>query len=731
MSRIDKKQLFSKENILILALCLVVAVIALCFIYMNTLSVSTEQLPAMVPLTDIAQGDLYSQEILCTEDGLTGIRILFATFARENKGTVTVTFSDLEGNLIQSWQRDASSFMDNTYVDFNLDEKIEDSADKRYIIGITSDSVIGESITIYTTNYGGSSGLDYNGSPLNCSVCFRLSYDRPASALLTPKIVLITILMLLLLPAMMFTACRFFPKDKILLLVFPELAAIIGCHRIIRSAMFAVFPAWFMAVVFLSFCLLWLFCAVIFYRLIYVKKISVQKLAVIVLSIFSAFTIVFLTPGTVNDEQYHYAFAYKYSNAMTFTDMPLLGHNENKTLIRMRPSDAELLSSISNVPVYITEVSYKNVIKNFNLIEPDNTYCEYDINDLANIGSFRHNNVPLAYIASGAGIALGRTLHLGTMPTFYLGRIFNAALFILLVYLAIKIIPVGKETLFVISLFPMLLQLAASYSYDSIILGLMFLFTAKLISVFYSDKKVTKKQLIAFAVLAVAIAISKYVYAPVILCLLVIPSDKIDVKKPKLLKGIVVACLALCTITAVAVLQNSISVLDYLVPSYSTAEDQSVFNVIVSYIGMFAMTMIEIMDFYIRSLVAYPGWYQIYVPTSIISAYYLLLIFSTVRNTGDKKYLSTGTKIWFAVFMGMSCILMTFPMAAKFTSLGSETIEGIQGRYFLPLVPLFCLGFRMKLVNADSAFFKKILWGGAYISFLFFGFCFLDLFSAI
>jgi Predicted membrane protein len=277
----------------------------------------------------------------------------------------------------------------------------------------------------------------------------------------------------------------------------------------------------------------------------------------------------------------------------------------------------------------------------------------------------------------------------------------------------------------------MLLQLAASYSYDSIIFGLMFLFTAKLISVFYSDKKVTKKQMVLFALLSIAIAISKYVYAPVILCLLVIPSDKLDVKNPKRLKGIIIISIIVCAVAAIAILQNSISVLDYLVPSYSTAKDQSLFTIIVGYISMFAMTAIEIMDFYIRSLVAYPGWYQIYVPTSIISAYYLLLIFSTVRNKDDKQFLSPGTRIWFVIFMGMSCILMTFPMAAKFTNPGSETIDGIQGRYFLPLVPLFCLGFRMKLVNADSAFFKKILWGGAYISFLFFGFCFLDLFSAI
>lgn len=731
MGKFNKNRLFTKENIIVLALSLVVAMVALSFIYMNTLSVSTEQLPAMSPMSDIAEGDFLSQEILCTDDGLTGIRILFATFARENKGNVTVTFREKDGEVIQQWVRDAGSFMDNSYVDFDLDEKIEDSGNKRYIIEITSNSNVGEAITLYTTNYGGSAGLTFNGAELNCSICFRLSYDLPASALLTPRIVIITILMLILLPAIMITACRFFPSDKILLLIFPELAAIIGCHRIIRNAMFAIFPAWLMADLFFAFCMLWVLDAVIFYRLIYVKKISVQKLAVIVLTIFSVFTMFFLTPGAVNDEQYHYTFAYKYSNAITLTDLPLRDHNDEKKLMMMRPADAELLSSISDVPVYITENAYKTVIKNFHLFEPDNTYQEYNVIELANTGALKNNNVPLGYIASGIGIAIGRLLHLGAIPTFYLGRMFNAALFIFLVYLAIKIIPIGKETLFVISLFPMLLQQSVSYSYDSIIFGLMFLFTAMLVSVFYSDGKVTRKQFIILALLSVAIAISKYVYAPVILSLLAIPSDKLDVKNPKRLKRIVFISIVAGAAIVIAILQHSFTVLNYFVPAYAENSNQSVFSIIVGYIGMFAMTMIEITDFYIRSLVAYPGWYQIYVPTSIISAYYLLLIFSTVRNKEDKQFLGLGTKVWFGFLMVVSCILFTFPMASKFTSVGSETIDGLQGRYFLPLVPLFCLTFRMKLVSADKSFFNKVLFGGAYVSFLFFGFLFLDLFSAI
>ncbi len=729
MNALKKEKILNKTSLYSILIGLFVALAALAFIYMDALSIRSEQLPAMAPLPEITSQDVYRQKIVGTQDGLTKISVLCATYDRANSGTLSITLEDESGNTIQTWNTDVSSIDDNSYLTYQLNNKITDSNGRVFYLTITSDSLPGTAVTLYTSNFGGSKGLSSEDGDLDVSVCHTLEYELPASSLFNAKMVLITLLLLILMPVIIRIAVIFFPLKKAYLIVFPELAAILGCHRFLRHAVLGIFPPEFMASLFVAFCILWTLGAIVLYRLLYVKNISIQKLAVIVLSVFALFTIAFLTPGTGNDEQVHYAYAYKYANIFSFKGFSDPIDADGDHFIYMRDEDAELLSSITDVPVWLTEGGYKSTLQNFRLFSSDNSLKEHKTQPMLNFSTFTSNNVPLGYIASGLGIAIARLLHLGAIPTFYMGRVFNAALFIFLVYLSIKIIPVGKETLFVISMFPMVLQQTATYSYDSIIIGLLFLFTAMTMSVFLQDKKISVKQFVILALLSIGVAISKFVYAPLILILLAIPSDKLSVKKPNALKAAIIASLVLGGTIMMIVLQNTLGVLQYFTPSYA-AGNSSILVTIVRYWEMIQMTAINISDFYFQSLVAYPGWYQIYVPFSIVCVYYLLLVFSLFRND-DNKYLSLSTKVWTAVLIFMSCVLITLPMAAKYTNADSDTISSVQGRYFLPLIPILCMGLRTRHIKADESFYKKVLFGTGYVSFVYFGFCILKLFAAI
>ena len=61
---------------------------------------------------------------------------------------------------------------------------------------------------------------------------------------------------------------------------------------------------------------------------------------------------------------------------------------------------------------------------------------------------------PLAYVAPGAGIALGRLLNLGGLGLLYLGRLFNLLMFTAVMWLAVKRMPFGKEILCAVGLLP-------------------------------------------------------------------------------------------------------------------------------------------------------------------------------------------------------------------------------------------------------------------------------------
>ena len=723
-------QFLNKDNLKILLISWVVAVTALAFIYQDTLSTQTESPAPMFPLDNISKEDTYRQQIPVYDNELSGLRVLFATYARANSGTITLSLKDDAFNEVQSWDIDTSAIRDNTYLDFNLDGKLTDCKDRTYYLDIDSTCEDGEAPTIYASWDGGASGLYRNDEPCGMSICYQLKYEHQASYLLNIRTILVTLLLLISLPAIMLIASKFFPRSKMYLIAFPQLAAVIGCHRILKHAMFGLFPEWLMALGFVLLCAFWVLGSIFIYRLLFIRNINLEKLSVLTLIVFSLLTIGFLTPGTGNDEQVHYAYAYKYSNALTFNGFKEKRNEEGKVMFDMRSEDAELLNSMTDVPNYINENSWKETAKNFRLFASDNSIHEYILKEVADLSSFGSNNVPLGYIASGIGIAIGRVLHLGALPTFYLGRIFNSALFILLVYFAIKTIPVGKETLFVISLFPMVLQQTATYSYDSVIIGIAFLFVSYAVRVFYDKDKVTGKQFIILAVLSFCLAISKFVYAPVVLLLLAIPSDKLNVKHPVAVKRAIIGSIIVMGLIVVSILQSSRSIGQFFIPSFVNGT-QSAFYIVVRYTEMLIMSAIEIADFYIHSLVAYIGWYQIYVPVSIVSVYYILLISSLAREKDEKEFWSLSTKVWMGILVVISVVLITLPMAAKFTNPSSETVDNVQGRYFLPLLPFICLGLRTKHITADDSFKKKVVWGTCYVSFLFFGFFFLDLFSAI
>lgn len=110
---------------------------------------------------------------------------------------------------------------------------------------------------------------------------------------------------------------------------------------------------------------------------------------------------------------------------------------------------------------------------------------------------------PVAYGPQALGMALVRAMDWGTLPLLYLGRLCNLVFFVFMTWLAMKRLPFGKEVLFGTALLPMTLHLSSSFSYDVMIMGCMFYFTAVCLDLAYKKEKVEWKDV---AVLALVMA---------------------------------------------------------------------------------------------------------------------------------------------------------------------------------------------------------------------------------
>lgn len=130
------------------------------------------------------------------------------------------------------------------------------------------------------------------------------------------------------------------------------------------------------------------------------------------------------------------------------------------------------------------------------------------------------------YLVSGFGITLARILGLGFAGVIFMGRFMNSLSLIIAGYIAMKILPVGKHQLFTFLLFPGVLHICSSYSYDNMsILFSLALFT---LCLYYSQPSVKLHawDLIILAGCVIVLIPNKTVYALFAIWIFAIPVKK-------------------------------------------------------------------------------------------------------------------------------------------------------------------------------------------------------------
>ncbi len=124
------------------------------------------------------------------------------------------------------------------------------------------------------------------------------------------------------------------------------------------------------------------------------------------------------------------------------------------------------------------------------------------------------------------GITVGRVLGLGFVPTVIAGRVFNLVFYVLLAWLALRMMPVHKTALALAAMLPMALQLAGSLCYDVYVLALAPLYTAALLREICDPAPLTGRRTALLAVLLALVAPAKAIYVVLALGVLALPRTK-------------------------------------------------------------------------------------------------------------------------------------------------------------------------------------------------------------
>lgn len=425
-------------------------------------------------------------------------------------------------------------------------------------------------------------------------------------------------------------------------------------------------------------------------------------------SMLAVLYLLLIPPIAVPDEEAHFKEAYYYSNQ-------IMGiRNTNENTVTMDLEDFHAMQVFETTP----SLSEYDIIKE-RILETGREEGTKDIKRL-------DTQAPaVTYTPGILGIITGRILGLNGLMVIYLGRICSILFYLFMMYWFIRWMPFGKAAAFIIAILPMTLQQCGSYSYDSVVIEVAFVYLALLLGLLYDkDKPIQKWQIVIYGLCIIMLSICKGgSYLPLCLLTLLIPIERFSNKKKK---WIFVGGMA--AISIAAFLFSTLSYVLYVAAptaeqaagSYLQGEAYGMAGILQTpwtFINLCVRTLFLSGDGFLETMMGMQlGWLNINVTRIVIYGLLLLMILSLIQTEKQKMQMELHVtriqKISYTVVSALSVGMVFASMFMSWTPKLSTTIAGIQGRYFLPLLPIFLLLFQSKEITIKKDITNKLMFLG-------------------
>lgn len=314
-----------------------------------------------------------------------------------------------------------------------------------------------------------------------------------------------------------------------------------------------------------------------------------------------------------------------------------------------------------------------------------------------------------SYVPIASGLFIARLFGTSFFTFQLLGRAANFLFYVLICFLAIKNIPYGKKILSVIALMPTPLFVASNFSYDPFIISLAYLGFAIFVKEFSnSSKKLSALNLVIIVASFIFASYSKAVYVPLLLVTLLFGTNKFSSKKQMYVvkaSVVILFVLMLATFVLPAVSESSIggdtrggdtSVARQL--SYIFSEPITYTRLLLSSIwfslGEYILGLSPLMNFAYLGVIAGNASYAATIN--------LLFVALTDTQRNDKlQIMDRKQKLFILILLFSSVCLIWTALYLSFTPVGINQINGVQARYYLPLLLPFIFVLRPKNIISE------------------------------
>ena len=437
---------------------------------------------------------------------------------------------------------------------------------------------------------------------------------------------------------------------------------------------------------------------VLFFRVVY--KLNSEKTYAFLACGIGLLYLFVIAPLSVPDEPHHYQSSYQLSNYLLFQESEY--------------GD----SSDFNYSQY---VGHNNVSSGYNRIVADFGKPSEAGNRIL-IPQPRDLSYFIEYLPQALGIVLCRTTNQNFTTTFLIGRFFNLLFYSSCVYCAVKRTPKFKTMFGLVGIMPMALHQAASFSYDGFVNGMSLVLISSILKGIYEEGWLPVADYIWIVVTGALLAPAKIVYSSILILIFLIPSQRFS-GRGKWIKGIaLIFFISFCTI----LIFNFSRLISLAVPDSNALNWAGEHNYTWEFIlhhpwktlTIFIKTFTISIIGWIRGAIGtsmsgltlpLPGW----ISLSYIGLFFFSSLLETRRSTIEVELIH---KIFF-ILVSLSVIaLVMLSLFIGWTSDSSDVILGVQGRYFIPIIPLLVMTLSNNLFIVTRNIDKVIISGSVLLN---------------
>ncbi|MBP5775895.1 MAG: DUF2142 domain-containing protein [Clostridiales bacterium] len=419
--------------------------------------------------------------------------------------------------------------------------------------------------------------------------------------------------------------------------------------------------------------------------------IPVEKLFLAAAIPICAAFILLIPPWSTNDSESHYLACYRLSNLFLgqFGGRQWLGRADDVSFFKdiwwgsTLPSTGSYEVIKNNLQLFANN---KNLVEMTARSEKMNYYSAF------------------CYLPQTAALVIGRLIGFGPMVNCYLAKILTSVFYITLCYRAIKKAPFAKEIIAFCAILPSSLSMGSAFSYDPMVMISSMNFIASVL--YLKNDPEERKAYTSVCIWSFMLGeVKGGGYLLLLPLILIVLSKENGLKPTKLampfLSGILSVCIFDLFLPDRTLFQFGSKGNGYMTASFAVENPGAYLIMAVKAYGRFMKDLLS--DLFGSKIC----WGENTLPFFFTIVMIVLLIIIAASDDGLPQLRSFDVAIIFAVIL--ISLLTTPAMLLSWTPEGSDVILGIQGHYFLPILPLIAilLGKGLRGIVYKTGFWKR------------------------